>query len=209
MSDIAMNKRQHIRILVALKVTATTKAGTIKALTKNLSVGGLYLLTDAKCEPGEEVQLRLEHKGAAVELRSTVTDARADGLGLSFIDPPQVAITELIGVIDDILSTGAGVDGGEDMLSLNPRLVMFRRGMLEYLGTLQNVSADEATIETGEVLRNGEPVLLLLPAQSEGAHVREIVGSFATVTAVTDAGFTAKLVDASDEFVESLARGTR
>ncbi len=64
----------------------------------------------------------------------------------------------------------------------------------------------EATIETGEVLRDGESVLLLLPARSDGPHVREIIGSFATVTAVADGNFTAKLVDASDEFAAALKR---
>ncbi len=130
---MSVDKRQHIRILVALQVVASTSTGSVKALTKNLSVGGLYLLTDAKWEPGREVSLTLEHKGTSVELRSTVTHARADGLGLAFVDPPQALVTELIGVIDDILSTGAGLDGGDDMLEQNPRLVMFRRGMLEYL----------------------------------------------------------------------------
>ncbi|HSI03574.1 MAG TPA: PilZ domain-containing protein, partial [Myxococcota bacterium] len=63
---MSTNKRSHIRILVALKVTAESETGRVKALTKNLSVGGVYLLTDAKWAAGTTVELNLEHKGVEV-----------------------------------------------------------------------------------------------------------------------------------------------
>ena len=206
MNDAAMNKRKHIRILVALKVTATTPAGFVTALTKNLSVGGLYLLTDSQRGLDGTVDLTLEHKGASVGLRATVNHRGGDGVGLSFVNPPRETIAALIAVIDDISSLGAGVDGGDDMLTLDPRLIMFRRGMLEYLGSLHAVGANEVTVGTVEVLRDGEQILLLLPTRSDGVHVREIVGSSATVIAVMETGFTAKLVNASAGFIRSLMR---
>lgn len=200
------NKRSHIRILVALKVTAETATGRVKALTKNLSVGGVFLLTDAKWESGTPVEITLEHKGVVVEMRAAVTHRRDDGLGLRFTDPPPVAVTELIGVIDDILSSGADIDGGEDLLDVDERMVMFRRGMLEYVGSVANAGEGVIAINTTERLKAGEAILVLLPARSDGAHVREIVGSFAEVLNALDDGFVARFIDASDEFETALRR---
>ncbi|MEZ0313881.1 MAG: PilZ domain-containing protein [Myxococcota bacterium] len=201
---MSTNKRSHIRILVALKVTAESETGRVKALTKNLSVGGVYLLTDAKWAAGTTVELNLEHKGVEVHMRAEVTHRRDDGLGLRFVDPPPVAVTELIGVIDDILSSGVDLDGA--MLVADERLVLFRRGMLEYVGRVDKAGEGVIAIETPEKLRKGEPLLVLLPARSDGAHVREIVGSFAEVMSPVNTGFTARFIDASDEFMTALNR---
>ncbi len=198
------NKRSHIRILVALKVTAETATGRVKALTKNLSVGGVYLLTDAKWAAGTRVDLNLAHKGVEVQMRAEVTHRREDGIGMRFVDPAPVAVTELIGVIDDICSSGVDLDG--DMLNVDERLVLFRRGMLEYVGRVERAGEGVIAIETAEKLRQGEPLLVLLPARSDGAHVREIVGSFAEVMQPVDSGFTARFIDASDEFLTALKR---
>jgi hypothetical protein len=200
------NKRSHIRILVAMKVTAETATGKVRALTKNLSVGGVYLLTDAKWTSGMPVELTLEHKGVEVQMRAEVTHRREDGVGVRFVDPPPVAVTELIGVIDDILSGGVHIDGGEARLDVDDRMVMFRRGVLEYVGSVASAGEGVIAIETAESLKAGEHILVLLPARSDGAHVREIVGSFAEVMQPVENGFTARFIDASQEFLDALSR---
>ncbi len=195
------NKRRHIRILVALKVVAESATGRVKALTKNLSVGGVSLLTDAKWEKGTPVELTLEHKGVTIEMRAEVTHRREDGLGLRFLDPPPVAVTELTGIVDDILSGGADLDG--DTLGADERLVMFRRGMLEYVGNVANAGDGVIAIDTEERVTPGEPIVVLLPSRSEGEHVREIVGSFAEVLTSIDSGFVARIIDPSEEFMRA------
>jgi hypothetical protein len=200
------NKRNHVRIVVTLRVMADCSLGKARGTTKNLSVGGMYMLTDAKFPAGTELTLTLDHKMAQVEVRATVTHVREDGLGLKFIDPPEATVSELIFIIDDILSTGADIDGGETMLDGNEHLVLVRRGVLESVATLIGAGERDVTIEADEIPEVGEAVVVLVPARSDGLHVREIIGTTATVSTVDARTFTAALKDPGEEFMEAARR---
>lgn len=206
---MSANKRHHIRIVVTLRVKAECKLGRANGTTKNLSVGGMYMLTDAKFPAGTEVSLVLDHKMTSLDMRATVTHVREDGLGLKFVDPPQAVVGELVGVIDDILSSGADVDGSETILDGSERSIIIRRGVLEFAATLIAASAEEVTIEASEMPDASELLVLLVPARTEGAHVREIIGATATVTAIAAPRFKAALNDASSEFVTAASRVAR
>ena len=203
---MSANKRNHLRIVVALRVMAECPLGQARGSTKNLSVGGIYMLTETRFPAGTEVRVTLEHKMWSVEVSATVTHQRPDGLGLKFINPAPDIIGDLTGIIDDILSTGVDIDGGDSMLDGNEHLVVIRRGVLEFVGTLVSVAPGEVTIEADEMPSDGEALVVLLPARSEGTHVREIIGAVAVVNGIDAPRFTASLKEPNDDFVSAAQR---
>lgn len=52
-------KRKHKRINVAVPATVTSQGHTLAASTKDISVGGLFLFTDAAFQPGADVEIVL------------------------------------------------------------------------------------------------------------------------------------------------------
>ena len=52
-------KRKHQRISVAVPATVTAQGHTLAASTKDVSLGGLFLFTDAPFQPGADIQVVL------------------------------------------------------------------------------------------------------------------------------------------------------
>jgi hypothetical protein len=55
--------------------------------TKNLSMGGLFLLADKRWPVGSQIALAIVHGDMRLEFAARVTHLQRDGVGLCFIDP--------------------------------------------------------------------------------------------------------------------------
>lgn len=198
-----MKNRRHIRIVVALKVALRDEPEAPRAYTKNLSAGGLFLLTERRWPPGTRLQLTLEHPGFEIEAIGEVTaHTQVDGVGVRFVVDSEQRQAALCAMLDFLLSSSVAYDGQG---GLDGGSVIWRRDMLEHEGQVTDIFAGGAFIESNPIPQAGESVYVLLPSLNESG-VREIVGSAATVSLATSDGFSVAFVKPSSEFDSAVQR---
>lgn len=84
-----VNKRNFTRVSIELEADVRPRQGDpISARAANLSLKGVFVLTDLKYDPGTTVELTLylggRAEGIAVEIQGKVARATADGMGIQF-----------------------------------------------------------------------------------------------------------------------------
>ena len=79
-------RRVHERYERALKVKIAHDEGGFEAVTQNISLGGMYLITDQVLPYGAKVKLTLFLPALKedVELEATVRWTKPDGMGVQF-----------------------------------------------------------------------------------------------------------------------------
>jgi len=93
-------KRRHERWTISTEVTLSSEDNFYAGATRDISVGGLFVVTPVALPIGTElaVQLRLRHRNLSLRAEvvwSVGKEAEMAGLGLRFIDLPAGAKREI------------------------------------------------------------------------------------------------------------------
>jgi hypothetical protein len=103
------NRRQFPRVVTHLRANGRVAAREIPLKIANLSLGGAFLETTEKIELGALVDLSLAHGGQTVTAVGRVAYAHRDGVGISFVTPPEDFRRAVAEIIEDHVETGANV----------------------------------------------------------------------------------------------------
>lgn len=176
-------------------------------MTKNLSSGGLFLLTERRYADGDVLRLALEHKGLQLTTSARVTHAQADGVGVRFWNPSDEFRQNLAAIIEDFVSASTPFDDTDAPGELTAGdKILWRVGTLEYEGVLADISMEGAFIVSNEQPPIGGDVYVLLPyLDPMMSKEPEIVGCAARVTRSTPEGFGVGFVSPSAEFAVAVA----
>lgn len=200
--------RRERRINVALRVSIRDEDGHY--LTKNLSAGGLFLITPRRFPVGSFVALSLDYKGLVIETGARVTHIQRDGVGVRFWNPTPEMEEAIAKVIADLLASGYSPDDRrrEPRTALSGAPVLFRRGELEHRAELVDLSLSGAKIRAAKIPKEGETVLVLMP--TPGVDRRrvgvDLVGADAIVRRALDDAFGVEFDAPSAEFRLAVAR---
>ena len=109
--------RREARIPTALRVTYSTRKGSVGVIISNLSVGGLFIKTNSPLSKGEKTDLviflpdkkkKLEVTGeivwASSEERATPEGKMPPGMGVKFLNPSYEDIERIINVLSDTIT---------------------------------------------------------------------------------------------------------
>ncbi len=200
--------RRDRRINVALQVTLREEEG--RFLTKNLSAGGLFLITPKRYAVGSFVALSLDYKGMVIETGGRVTHIQRDGVGVRFRNPTEEMEAAIGRVIADLLATGHSQDDRrrEPRQIVRETPILFRRGELEHRGELLDLSQSGARVQASKLPKEGETLLLLMSTPSIDRRRKDVdlVGSDAIVRRVLEDGFGVEFDAPSAEFRLAVAR---
>jgi hypothetical protein len=176
--------------------------------TKNLSLGGLFLLTPRRWPIGmmTDVTLRFDDEAHTVEVR--VTHIQSDGIGLSFIDPEEGLRDALRKVLDAHVSPIERAAFGSLKRTMYRQLtkqlhVGWSINGLEYEATLADLSPDGLFLETEAAPSNDSTIYVHLPMVTlDDIQVvaSEVRGCEARVIFRDSGSFGAKFVYPSAEF---------
>ncbi|MEL6547290.1 MAG: PilZ domain-containing protein [Myxococcota bacterium] len=200
--------RRDRRINVALHVAVRDEE--VAYLTKNLSAGGLFLITPHRYPIGSFLSLKLDYKGLMIDTGARVTHLQRDGVGVRFWNPSAEMQRAIVKVIDDLLASGHATHDRrrEPRSSIESTPVLWRRGELEHRAELSDLSLSGARIRGAELPEEGERILLLMPTPSPDSTRDELdlVGSDATVRRVLEQEFGVEFDAPSAEFRLAVAR---
>lgn len=184
--------------------------GDEEYLTKNISVGGLFVITEHRYPLGQYLNLRLDYKGMIMESGARVTHIQRDGVGVRFWNATPALEQAMKSLIEDLLATGHYADERrrEPRLSIEDMPVLWREGTLEHRASLRDVSLSGAGIESADVPKLGDTILVLLPTPSAdlSAISLDLVGSDAVVRRVMDGSFGVEFDAPSAEFRLAVAK---
>ncbi|MGF1467708.1 MAG: PilZ domain-containing protein [Sandaracinaceae bacterium] len=80
-------RRVHERFERRLRVIVSHEGGKIECVTRNISLGGMYLVTESRLPYGTPVTLEFHLPALAedVELKAVIRWEKDDGFGVSFL----------------------------------------------------------------------------------------------------------------------------
>lgn len=178
-------------------------------LTKNISVGGLFLITGDPYNVGDKLPLRLSYDGLTVDVDSRVTHVQRDGIGVTFWNPTRSVEETVNRVIDELLELGyTNNERRRELRYLVPNTpVVWRSGELDYPGELADLSFHGARLRAVQQPARGERILLMLPTSSldGGNEELELVGSPVIVRRVIADQFGVEFDGPSAEFRRAVA----
>src|SRR5262245_10843920 len=96
--------KRLVRVAARIPVIEMDDTGAAPYFTKNLSLGGLFLLTERRWPVGSTVRLTIKNGDKRLPISARVTHIQIDGVGFSFAAPPADATAALRGMIDEILA---------------------------------------------------------------------------------------------------------
>lgn len=179
-------------------------------LTKNISVGGLFIITHHRYPLGQYLNLRLDYKGMIMESGARVTHIQRDGVGVRFWNATPALEGAVKSLIDDLITTGHYEDERrrEPRLTVSDTPVVWRMGEFEHRGNLIDLSLSGAGVESADPPTVGDVVMILLPTQSAdlSSISLDLVGSNATVRRVMDDTFGVEFDAPSAEFRLAVAK---
>ncbi|MEL6339806.1 MAG: PilZ domain-containing protein [Myxococcota bacterium] len=202
--------RRDRRINVAMRVEILDRNTGEELFTKNVSVGGLFLITTHRYPIGGVLPLRLDYKGLLVEVSARVTHIQRDGIGVRFWNAGSAVEEAVSRIIDDLLASGHhGNDRRrESRIWVQDTPVVWRRGELDHPAELADLSLSGARLRATETPDVDEKVLLMLPTPSSeaGSDRVDLVGSDACVRRVIDDQFGVEFDGPSAEFRLAVAK---
>jgi len=200
-----MARRRHPRYSATVTVIDGSDAEGQSYVTRNLSVGGLFLLCNRRWPVGEELALTLDQDGRQLAVRARVTHIFRDGVGFSFCDPGAEFLRELRSMLEalapiEMESPGERRDSDRLPVKIQAAWVY---GEVERQDPLRNLSANGAFVVSDKQPPVDSTVTVYLPAYTfsrESDKPSEVRGSSARVVRHEDRGFAVEFVDPSAEF---------
>lgn len=147
MSPGSAKERRYVRIAAPLRVYDVDKSPPEPFVTRNISLGGLFLLSPHRRAVGSTIELLLEHRDQTAATQGRVTHLQADGFGVTFVDPPEAFLRFVRSTIDDLLRGGSIPDDrrGDDRAPVGMQVV-WSQVQQEHRGQLRNLSHQGAYI---------------------------------------------------------------
>ncbi|MEM6531163.1 MAG: PilZ domain-containing protein [Myxococcota bacterium] len=195
---------------VPVSIPVVTADGGKPALTKNLSLGGLYLITRRRYAVGSHVELSLSYGGVQLGVTGRVTHLQADGCGFAFVNASVALRNMLRELIDTLLDQRPVVDD-----DTNPRFVIehqihWSRGDAKrHHASIRQLSLAGAYLTSEVRAKKGETLLVYVPgftATDDGSRASEVRGTRSVVVHEDGEGFGVRFVGASAEFRMAVER---
>ncbi len=210
MSPPSASLRRHPRVAGPLRAYDMSESPPEPMLTRNVGLGGAFLVTARRRPVGSPIELLLEHRGATASVAGRVTHFQADGVGVAFSDPSEAFLAFVQRAIDDLLAGGAPtVDRrAEERSPVHAQVVWSQTGA-EHRGRLRNLGRQGALIECDRPPDLGSEVLVYLPGYTyalKSSRPSEARGCTARVVHREASGFGVQFVAPSAEFRMAVAR---
>jgi hypothetical protein len=208
--------RRHVRIAAPVRVYDLDAMPPEALSTKNVSLGGFFLLTRRRRAVGSTMELAIEHREQKATVHGRVTHLQADGIGIAFVDATDAFLQFVQTIIDDLLAGGARVDDRRSASrSFVTLQVVWRQEGIEYQGRLRNLSAGGALIECENCPDMQSEIFVYLPGYTyalSSPRPSEARGCAARVLHRVSYGFGVQFLAPSAEFrmaIEALLREAR
>jgi len=204
----AMLRQQRRRLDLRVRVIRNALRATVDGeprVAKNLSLGGLFVLSNRKRPIGDVAELVLHSRDQRIETKARVTHCRGDGIGFAFVSPGPRVLNAIAATIDDLLTDGACL-GDRRRSSRMPvsAAIAFSDGKDRTLAQLRDISATGAYVITPDPPSLGGKVYIYLPGYtfSDGGRERsEVRGCLTEVVRLGNDGFGCRFREPSAEFV--------
>lgn len=207
-----MPEKRQFRVAARLPVVDAIEGEKRACYTKNLSLGGLFLLTDKRWPIGSTVSLSVNHEDARFDVDARVTHLQADGVGFSFVDASTTLREMLRQVIDKTISRPSDEsDESVNRVAIQSRVV-WAQDEQRYEADLRNIGQEGAFLETVVPPQLEGTVFVYLPAFGPAVTdnvPQELRGCMATVSRRDADGFAVRFVNPSAEFRMAVAELSR
>ncbi len=191
-----------------------TGSGGATYYTKNLSMGGLFLLTEKRWAVGSEVNLTITFGRARLPILARVTHLQRDGVGMCFTEPSD-AVREALRLLiasQIPVSTPSRLEASSRAIGVGagPSVVLaWSDGKLRHEATVRGLSMQGGFFETPDRPVIGSSIMVYIPSkiETEDASIEhELRGCSAEVTTHSLEGFDARFTVPSAEFRMALER---
>lgn len=205
---VTPKKRLGRRVNAAMRVRVLDESDQEYRLTKNISIGGVFFITDRRYPIGQYLDLEIDYKGVLVETGARVTHTQRDGVGVRFWDAPAKLRHTLRSMIEDLLAAGLGELRREQRVCIEETPVIWRQNELEHRGELLNLSLSGAGIRCSDVPHTGDEIVIMIPTPAADLRVKslDLVGTHAHVRQSEQEVFGVEFDTPSAEFRLAVAR---
>ncbi|MEZ0312603.1 MAG: PilZ domain-containing protein [Myxococcota bacterium] len=191
-----------------------TASGGATYYTKNLSMGGLFLLSEKRWPVGSELNLTIAFGRARLPINARVTHLQRDGVGMCFMEPSD-AVREALRLLiasqipvnepsrAGAIARAVGLGGGPSVV------IAWSDGKLRHEATVRRLTMHGGFFETPDRPDIGSNIMVYVPSsfENEDAEIEhELRGCSAEVTAHSEEGFDARFTVPSAEFRMALER---
>jgi hypothetical protein len=197
-------ERHDLRVCAAVKVVEVGSQEKVPIVTRNLSQGGMFLVTKARWSPDSVVTFRISHRYWEAAFKAKVVHTRPDGVGFAFVGLDDATREMVRRIIDGLLADGAWYD--DRRRSIRTQIegtVVWRYSKVEIESRLRDLTPEGAFIITSEPPEIGAHIYFYVPGElvgSDGTRSPEARGAQATVVRREPQGFAVEFVFPSDEF---------
>lgn len=207
LSQAGIRPRQF-RASTRLPVVTAAPTGSRVYYTKNLSIGGLFLLTENRWHIGSSIDLTVRFEHGEYMVKSRVTHMQSDGVGLSFVNPDErlrAALRQVLDAhVDPIEMEAFGTLKRTMFRQLRERLrVTWTFNEERFTAVLRELSDDGLFLDTDQVPAYESEIYIYLPVVStEGIELTttELRGAAARVIFRDSSQFGATFLKQSAEF---------
>lgn len=208
---------RELRVATRLPVVATESTGDRAFYTKNLSMGGLFLLSDTRWPVGSHMELVMTVGDVRIQLTARVTHLQRDGVGMCFVGPSDETRSQ----IRDIISAQMPQQDGSTFESLQravgmgkPRGIklIWSEGKTRHESTARDLSSTGAFFESSVLPAEGATIMVYLSSVTENDDHElepELRGCTAEVLERTDKGFDVRFKTPSAEFRMAIDQALR
>ncbi|MEE8408063.1 MAG: PilZ domain-containing protein [Myxococcota bacterium] len=204
-----MAERRDTRVVAGVGLILTVDDTSEPCMTRNLSRGGMFVVTRRIAPEGKVVGLEVIHHGKRLKARARVVKCADDGLGLSFTGADEEFRTAIRALMDAMVAERS-IDPTSE-LSLDPSRDLKVAwgyppdnkwwkvfGKKKQAAELNNLTGDGASLLSKSRPKVGDAIIVYLSSRSFEGTVT--VESPAEVMRMTDAGFAVQFQAASIDF---------
>lgn len=201
-----MAERRYTRVRAGVGLILTIDGKAEPCLTRDISRGGMFVVTRRPAYDGQTVQLEVIHEGKRLKAEAQVVTVAEDGLGLSFVGATEGFRNAIRTVMDEMVAARSTdtelVPGAISDLQVHWSPVEGSKWWAVWHRTrhkceLTNLTLDGASMRSKQRPDVGETVVLELQSRAfEGGAVT----ASAEIIRHTNGGFAVYFLAASVEF---------
>jgi Tfp pilus assembly protein PilZ len=210
------SRRTDPRISLNADGLTVSVQGEPAAVARNLSAGGVFVVTEKRWNLGTVVTLHVGYRGVRVAIKGRLTHHRGDGVGFAFFQPEEELIRAIRNIISDLLTGGAESNdrrGGSRKL-VNGAII-WTQGGKRAEAKIRDLSKTGAYVASTDNPALGTELMVYMPGfmYSGGEAIpSEARGCSCKVMRADDGGFGVQFIGPSAEFlmaVQSLVEVVR
>jgi len=139
--------RRDLRIRAALTVRLASRGHPLLGVTRNIGLGGFFLLTDKRLRNGRVLAVEIDGGAAVVEMRARVVHVEPQGVGCRFERPAEKSEDGLMDLLDTLLVHDGCIDDRRRWLRHRcAAAITWREGTMDGSGTLADLSPHGASV---------------------------------------------------------------